>query len=219
MDAEGARDQVLIVDDEPDVLESTALLVESLGYEPITVDDPAVVLEIAEREQPAVLLQDLRMPDLNLSGLIAVLRLSPVTDEMPIVFMSAAEDVSDHATRYDAWGYLSKPFGKEELGEVLDEAIHGEAPRRPDRDPEDEVRRLFHEQWNLLAAIGNYLDVMRSAGELPPEIGQSVDGLEKTVLQLEARTERMQSYLLAMVASHSRMPETEDEDAGAIASS
>lgn len=207
MAGEGAREEarddrkVLIVDDDPDVLESTAMLVESLGYEPITLSDPAQVLETAEREQPAVLLQDLRMPDLNLSGLVACLRLSPATDEMAIVFASAIEDVSDTAARYDAWGYLAKPFGKDELAEVLEEAIHGEEERpQRDREPRREVRRVFHDQWNLLAALGNYVGVLRDAENLPPELEQSVQGLEQSVLQLEARTERLQSYLMAVLA-------------------
>lgn len=216
MEEEGPRPQVLIVDDDPDVLESTAMLVRSLGYEPITVSDPAIVLETAEREQPAVLLQDLKMPDLNLSGLVACLRLSPATDDMPIVFASAVEDVSDHASRYDAWGYLSKPFGKEELDRVLEEAIHG-GPATTDGEPRREVRRLFHDQWNLLAAIGNYIDVMQSAEELPADVEQSVAGLEKTVLQLEARTERMQSYLFALLSEASEdtsgTSETDPSDA------
>lgn len=201
MEQQGARPKVLIVDDDPDVLESTAMLVESLGYEPMTTSDPATVLETAEREQPAVLLQDLKMPDLNLSGLVACLRLSPATDDMPIVFVSAVEDVSSAASRYDAWGYLSKPFGKEELARVLEEAIHGGQPLDTDREPRREVRRLFHDQWNLLAAIGNYIDVMQSAEELPADVEQSVEGLEKTVLQLEARTERLQAYLMAVLGT------------------
>lgn len=209
-DAAEASDKVLIVDDDPDVLESTALLVESLGYEPITVSDPAQVLETAEREQPAVLLQDLRMPDLNVSGLVACLRLSPATDEIPIVFASAIEDVSSMANRYDAWGYLAKPFGKEELARVLEEAIHGGPPPAQKDDPRREVRRLFHDQWNLLAALGNYIDVMKDAEGSGPEIEQSVDGLEKTVLELEARTERMQNYLLAVLAAGAGPRETSE---------
>jgi FixJ family two-component response regulator len=213
MEPQGSPPQVLIVDDERDVLESTAMLVESIGYEPITLSDPAQVLETAEREQPAVLLQDLNMPDLNLSGLVAVLRLSPATDDMPIVFVSAREDVSDHATRYDAWDYLSKPFGKEELDRVLEEAIHG-GPPTSDREPREEVRRLFHDQWNLLAAIGNYIDVMRGADEMPADVQQSVEGLEKTVLQLEARTERTKAYLMAVLAHTEARPGTSESREG-----
>jgi len=224
MDGEADPDErkVLIVDDDPDVLESTALLVESLGYEPITLSDPAQVLETAEREQPAVLLQDLKMPDLNLSGLVAVLRLSPTTDDMPIVFASAVEDVEDTAARHDAWGYLSKPFSKEQLAQVLEEAIHGHADR-PNReaDPRREVRRLFHEQWNLLAAIGNYLGVLQDADELGPDLQQSVDGLEETVLQLEARTERLNAYLDAVLAAEGSQAHGSEpsEDPGAFAGS
>lgn len=217
--------KVLIVDDDRDVLASTAMLVESLGYEPITLSDPAEVLETAEREQPAVLLQDLKMPDLNVSGLIALLRLSPATDDLPIVFVSASEDVSTAANRYDAWGYLAKPFGKEELGQVLEEAIHGgdELHVRSGRELRAEVRRIFHDQWNLLAAISNYLEVVESSERLGPEAASSVDGLKQTVLQLEARTERLQSYLLTVLSAVESRQQAEgaseatDPDSDAVA--
>lgn len=210
--------KVMIVDDDPDVLESTALLVESLGYDPITLSEPSEVLETAEREEPDVLLQDLKMPDLNVSGLVACLRLSPATDDMPIVFVSAVEDLSSTAARYDAWGSLGKPFSKQELAQVLEEAIHGaDQDLQAEREPRREVQRLFHDQWNLLAAIGNYLEVMNDADELPPELSQSLDGLEQTVLQLEARTERLESYLRAVLSSSAPdSGETEDRS-GAVA--
>lgn len=214
--------KVLIVDDDPDVLESTAMLVESLGYEPMTLSDPAEVLETAEQEQPDVLLQDLRMPDLNVSGLIACLRLSPATDDMPIVFVSAAEELSTVASRYDAWGYIAKPFGKEELAQVLEEAIHGsdDLHIHAGRDLQREVRRIFHEQWNLLAAVSNYIEVIESSEELSSDLEPSVQGLRQTVLQLEARTERLQSYLLTLVsAMQTRSSQGSESDSDAVAGS
>src|SRR5687768_3674810 len=116
------KTKVLIVDDEPDVLESTAGLVESLGYEAIRVSNASEIMDTIEKTKPGVLLQDLKMPGLNVSGLVASLRTNPATAEIPIVFFSANSDLPGTAARLDAWGYLSKPFAKQDLARLLREA-------------------------------------------------------------------------------------------------
>src|SRR5687767_8349022 len=122
------NNKVLIVDDEPDVLESTAGLVESLGYQAIRLSQAAEILDAVEREKPAVLLQDLKMPGLNVSGLVAALRSNPTTADIPIVFFSANADLPGTAARLDAWGYLSKPFAKQDLSRLLREALGSPGP-------------------------------------------------------------------------------------------
>src|SRR5262245_11873856 len=63
--------RILIVDGEPDVLETTAMLLEAFGYEPMCVSDPNLILDTIEQAKPALILQDLKMPGLNVSGLVA----------------------------------------------------------------------------------------------------------------------------------------------------
>jgi FixJ family two-component response regulator len=198
-----AKAKVVIVDDEPDVLESTAILVESLGYEPVQVSEASKILDTLEREQPAVLLQDLKMPGLNVSGLVASLRSNPATAEIPIVFFSANADLPGMAARYDVWGYLAKPFGKQELARLLDEAmgLQDEIPKKSGRDLQREVRSVFHDYWNLLAALSNYVVILDDAKDLSPSLKKSVRGLDDLVLQLESKTDRLQSYLMALLQS------------------
>lgn len=195
--------KILIVDDEPDVLASTAMVVRHLGHDCITVSDPAAILDTVERERPDVILQDLRMPGLNISGLVASLRTNPATADVPLVFFSANEDVATTAARYDAWGYLAKPFGADELGHLLRQVL---AARRGDPGPDAElgmevrreVRRSFHEHWNLLAAFGNYLSILERAPGLGAEARDALHGLEETLLKLESRTDRLRSFMLAL---------------------
>lgn len=194
--------KVLIVDDEPDVLESTALLVESLGYETIRLSTAADILETCERERPGLLLQDLKMPGLNVSGLVASLRSNPGTADIAIVFFSANDDLPGQAARYDAWGYLSKPFGKQELAHLLDQAMGAERVKpRSSRELNREVRSIFHDYWNLLAALNNYLVILDDLESLPPVARKSIDGLDDLVLQLEAKTDRLQQYLMGLLAT------------------
>ena len=195
--------KVLIVDDEPDVLESTAGLVESLGYEAVRLSEAADILDAVEREKPAVLLQDLKMPGLNVSGLVAALRSNPATADIPIVFFSANADLPGTAARLDAWGYLSKPFAKQDLARLLREALGSSGPvlTKSGNALHRDVRGVFHDFWNLLAALSNYVVILDESRDLPKSLQKTVRGLDDVVLQLESKTDRLQSYLLGLVDS------------------
>ena len=201
--------KVLIVDDEPDVLDSTALLVSALGYQPLRVSDPAEILPTVEREQPGLILQDLKMPGLNVAGLVAALRLNPLTAEVPLVFFSAGSDLPTTSARYDAWGYLSKPFGKQELAQLLQQVLGaptGRSGTPAGRDAQKEVRAVFHDYWNLLAALSNYILVLDETVGLPPEAQKSVKGLDEIIMKLESKTDRLSTYIRALVNSIEAMP-------------
>ena len=201
--------KVLIVDDEPDVLDSTALLVTALGYQPLRVSDPAEILPTVEREQPGLILQDLKMPGLNVAGLVAALRLNPRTAEIPLVFFSAGSDLPTTSARYDAWGYLSKPFGKQELSRLLQQVLGAPADRTGStgaRDAQKEVRAVFHDYWNLLAALSNYILVLDETPGLPAEAQKSVKGLDELIMKLESKTDRLSTYIRALLNAIESVP-------------
>lgn len=198
------KGKVLIVDDEPDVLQSTVLLVEALGYKALAVSDPADILSTVEKEQPGLILQDLKMPGLNVAGLVAALRLNPGTAEVPLVFFSAGSDLATTAARYDAWGYLAKPFGRAELSRLLQQILGNPERTNPaaaSRDMQKEVRAIFHDYWNLLAALSNYILVLDETPGLPPEAQKSVKGLDELIMKLESKTDRLSTYIRAVVNS------------------
>ena len=204
-----ARAKVLIVDDEPDVLDSTALLVESLGYQALRVSDPADILTTVESERPGLVLQDLKMPGLNVAGLVAALRLNPRTAEVPLVFFSAGSDLATTAARYDAWGFLAKPFGKQELARLLQQILGAstQVPARSvQRDMQKEVRAVFHDYWNLLAALSNYILVLDETTGLPPETQKAVKGLDEIIMKLESKTDRLSTYIRALVSAVETLP-------------
>jgi CheY-like chemotaxis protein len=204
------------VDDEPDVLESTALLVEALGYDAIRLSEPAEILDTVEREQPGLILQDLKMPGLNVAGLVAALRLNPRTAEIPLVFFSAGGDLVTTAARYDAWGYLAKPFGKEELARLLHQVLGFPAEKsgsRMGRDMQREVRLVFHDYWNLLAALSNYILILDESSGLGQDAQKAVRGLDELILKIESKTDRLNTYIMALVGSLEPVPATNPTEA------
>jgi CheY-like chemotaxis protein len=193
---------VLIVDPDPDILQSTGLLIEQMGYRVLQLAEPDDILEAVEREQPDLVLLEIKMEDLNVAGLLAALRSSPSTSRIPVAFFSASFELASIAGRHQAWGYLTKPFGYHELAHLLERGL-GPPPGRPAsgdaKEIEKEVRTAFREYRNLLGALNNYVTVLQRFEALDPHAHAAVARIEDLVLMLEARTERLRSYILALL--------------------
>ncbi|MES2154466.1 MAG: response regulator [bacterium] len=207
--------KILVVDDEDDVRESTAMVLQSLGYGAATCGQAADILDAIDREHPDIILQDLKMPGLNVSGLVASLRSNPATADIPLVFFSANEDLSTTAARYDVWGYISKPFEPAELQHLLLQILGASPHKTPppsDRDLQRDLRQTFHDYWNILSALGNYIAVLKAAPGLIPDAQHAVRGLDDLLLKLETKTDRLRSYLLSLAGQTSTVGTTEPAD-------
>jgi len=105
--------RVLLVDDDPDILESTALLLGLEGYEVRTLSDPSKLEDEVQRFQPDVLLQDVNMPGLDLRQAIA--RVRATLPRAIIILFTAAPDAKALKERFGADDLLAKPFEVHEL--------------------------------------------------------------------------------------------------------
>lgn len=193
---------VLIVDPDPDVLQSTALLIEALGYEAVKLGEASEVFDAVVRDRPALVLQETQMTGLNVAGLMASLRSEPATAVVPVVFFSAILDLPAQAQRHQAAGHLAKPFGFQELARVLERHVGpppGRATFEASQDVEKEVRLAFREYRNLLAAFNNYTTLLDKSPSLAPHDRPHVERLQDLLLMLEARTVRLRAYILALI--------------------
>ncbi|MEA3137248.1 MAG: two-component system, NtrC family, response regulator GlrR [Thermoplasmata archaeon] len=193
---------ILIIDPDADVLQSTGMLIESMGYRVLQLAESDDILEVVDREQPDLVLLEVKMQDLNVAGLLAALRSSPRTSRIPVAFFSASFELASIAARHQAWGHLSKPFGYHELSHLLERALGpppGKTGSQDAREVEKEVRAAFREYRNLLAAVNNYVTVLDKFEALDPHAKSAVSRVGDLVLMLEARTERLRSYILALL--------------------
>lgn len=112
--------KVLIVDDEESILRSTGALLEDMGFATALVHDARDIVAAALRERPDVVLQDIRMPGLDLERLVRELRAQPPLADLPIVLFSASMEAAQIAERIGAHGFLEKPFRPAELVGALE---------------------------------------------------------------------------------------------------
>jgi DNA-binding NtrC family response regulator len=104
------RDRILVVDDEPSARSGLAKLLQQEGYEVDTAADGLLALELFAENAPALVLTDLKMPNLDGMGLLA--RLREQNRSVPIIVATAFGDVSSavQAMRAGADDYLTKPI-------------------------------------------------------------------------------------------------------------
>ena len=106
--------KILIVEDEKKIARFLELELKHEGYDVITAFDGRSGLDTALEENPDLLILDLMLPEL--SG-IEVCRRLRHTSDLPIIMLTAKDDVSDKVMGLDmgADDYMTKPFAIEEL--------------------------------------------------------------------------------------------------------
>jgi two-component system OmpR family response regulator len=118
--------RVLIVDDDPDVLRlGEVALGRVAGWSVLLADTSQRALEVACREEPDVILLDLRMPGRDGPSTLDDLKANARTAGIPIIVMSAAahsEDARACVAR-GAAGVIQKPFDPIELPARIDRIL------------------------------------------------------------------------------------------------
>jgi two-component system KDP operon response regulator KdpE len=106
--------QILIVDDEPNILATVAPLLRNNSYAVLSAMTGRGALDIVGRDHPDLIVLDLGLPDLD--G-VEVCRRVRQTSSTPIIVLSARGAEGDKVAALDAGAddYVTKPFGAEEL--------------------------------------------------------------------------------------------------------
>jgi CheY-like chemotaxis protein len=109
---------VLIVDDDPDMVDIIGAILGSAGYAFRTARTGIAALDAIDRERPAVVLLDMLMPVMN--GWQAAEEIHHRYGRtVPIVVVTAAEHAEARAREVDADGVLAKPFEIDDLLRIV----------------------------------------------------------------------------------------------------
>ncbi len=110
--------KILIVDDKIDNLNLLTTMLSAEQYEVRRAVSGKIALQAVQGFQPDLILLDITMPDINGYEVCKQLKTDPVTQNIPVIFISALNDVFDKVTAFSSGGvdYITKPF---EISEVL----------------------------------------------------------------------------------------------------
>jgi len=110
---------ILVVDDDPDILDGILIILESQDYQLRTARDGVSCLELISEEIPDLLILDLLMPRMDGWGVIRKVRQNPALSAMPIMILTTViEDASRR--RYEL-----------ETGHSMDIQAYTEKPAKP----------------------------------------------------------------------------------------
>jgi FixJ family two-component response regulator len=136
------RPTIVIVDDDDDLRETLAILLQSVGMDVISHPSTRSFLEDGIPPHANCLVLDVRMP--GGSGLELQEKLVALGTRLPIVFITGHADVpmTVRAMKSGAINFLSKPFRDQELLDAIWEAIRIEGERRASERGRDQLRKL-----------------------------------------------------------------------------
>lgn len=112
-----AVERILVVDDEPDILELVSFHLEQAGYAVETAKSGSQALDSLRRSPPSLLVLDVMLPDLSGTELLRVLRQEAATRQLPVILLTARSEEVDRVVGFEigADDYVPKPFSPREL--------------------------------------------------------------------------------------------------------
>jgi DNA-binding NtrC family response regulator len=148
-----SKGRVLVVDDEPDMIESCARILRRAGYECLTTTDAHKALALVESDRPDLLLTDLKMPGID--GMELLRRARMVDPALPVIFVTAFATIESavEAIKEGAFDYLPKNFTIEQLRLAVERGLRH--------------RRLHQENLNLREQLQGTLGFENILGRSP----------------------------------------------------
>lgn len=163
---------ILVVDDVPDNLRLLTAAFKNQGYDVRCAANGAMALSAVQNISPDVILLDLRMAGLDGHAVCEKLKASHRIQDVPILFLSASDDVNDKIKAFEIGGadYITKPF---QIGEVLARVHHQLNIRNL-------KQRLEEQNINLQREMSRQLALPPDATELSQSFQQVADTYQIT---------------------------------------
>jgi DNA-binding response OmpR family regulator len=108
---------ILLIEDNADLRENTAELLEQSNYKMITAENGKTGVELAKKNLPDLIICDIMMPELDGYEVLEMLSKDPKTESIPFIFLTAKSERSDmrKGMSLGADDYITKPFEETEL--------------------------------------------------------------------------------------------------------
>ncbi len=111
------RTQIVVVEDEPDIVEVISYNLKREGYQVASADRGDEGLKLVRSQSPSLVILDLMLPGMDGLAVCQQLKADPITRDIPIIMVSAKGEESDIVIGLGmgADDYLAKPFSPREL--------------------------------------------------------------------------------------------------------
>lgn len=125
--------RILVVDDEPMVVDLVRGLLEAVGHSVLAALDGLAALQVAREEKPDAIVLDIMMPEMDGYEVCRRLKADPALRRIPIVIVTASDDrqLTQKAFEVGALSTLTKPFQIDKLRSAVELALRSAARPKP----------------------------------------------------------------------------------------
>ena len=195
--------KILVVDDKQMIRDSVGATLQRAGYTPVAASDGVAALKLVGKHRPAVVLTDLKMPELD--GLQLLSQLRRADDQLPIVIMTAYGSIADavQAMKEGAFDFVPKPFEGDQLLMIIRRAVEHRrllqenAALRSSRGPFDHASALIGQAPVMKALAQQIRQVAHSHGTVLIS-GESGTGKEVVARTIHAHSLRRDQIMLCL---------------------
>jgi DNA-binding response OmpR family regulator len=117
------KKRVLVVDDEPGIIQFVKINLALAGYEVITTLSGEQTLELVQSEKPDIVLLDILMTPMTGFDILMELR---TFSQLPVIVFAARNDIGNMAIKDGANGFIAKPFKPDALIKKIREILDHE---------------------------------------------------------------------------------------------
>lgn len=115
---------ILIADDDMGIVEVTKIVLERAGFKTLVAPDSASVLKLIKSSKPSLILLDIWLAGENGSLLAKKLKAEELTRKIPIIIISANNNIEKMTKEAGADGFIAKPFDIDHLVRVVKKHTH-----------------------------------------------------------------------------------------------
>lgn len=172
---------ILIIEDQPDMRENIATILEMEGYAVLEAADGRRGLETALEEKPDLILCDVMMPGMDGHQVLDALRRQPFIAGTPFIFLTARGEKHDlrQGMNLGADDYLTKPASASDLLDAISARLEREQKRRASFDPDFSSPKPL-ESLGLTQREAEVL-LWVAQGKSNPEIAMILGAAENTI--------------------------------------
>jgi DNA-binding NtrC family response regulator len=193
--ADVTRARILIVDDEPDMVDNCARLLGRAGHDCITATDPARALALLESDRPDLLLTDLKMPGMD--GMELMRHAHEIDPTLPVIVITGFATIESAvaAVKDGAFDYLPKTFSLDQLRISVDRALRHRELAQENRNLKSQLQSTlgFENIIGRSPAMMRVFEIVKKAARSEANIlvvGESGTGKELVARAIHANSPR-----------------------------
>ncbi len=188
----GAPLQILVADDEPNMRKVLRAMLRHDGYHVQLAEDGERALEVLENNHIDIVITDLRMPGID--GMDLLRRVIDHDGDLPVIMITAhgTVDTAVEAIKVGAFDYITKPFERRALREIVVKAARTRVLADREASPHGEGRGRF-DMIGRSAAMKEVFDIIERVAPTPSTVlitGESGTGKELVARALHENSNR-----------------------------